>query len=45
MIRADLEATGQRMPAIGGSLAQTMGLERAASAEDNVRYLYRNSRQ
>src|ERR671937_563962 len=45
MIRADLEATGQTLPAIGGSLAQTMGLERAASAEDNVRYLYRNSRQ
>jgi HD-GYP domain-containing protein (c-di-GMP phosphodiesterase class II) len=45
MIRADLEATGQRLPAIGGSLAQTTGYERTASAEDNVRYLYRNSRQ
>jgi hypothetical protein len=41
MIRADLEATGQILPAIGGSLAQTTGPERAASAEDNVRYLYR----
>jgi HD-GYP domain-containing protein (c-di-GMP phosphodiesterase class II) len=45
MIRADLEATGQTLPAIGGSLAQTTGYERAASAEDNVRYLYRNSSQ
>jgi hypothetical protein len=33
------------LPAIGGSLAQTTGYERTASAEDNVRYLYRNSRQ
>ena len=43
MIRADLEAAGQTWPAIGGSLAQTAGLERAAGAEDNVRYLYRTS--
>jgi HD-GYP domain-containing protein (c-di-GMP phosphodiesterase class II) len=45
VIRTDLEAAGQTLPAIGGSLAQTAGLERAAGAEDNVRYLYRNSRQ
>src|ERR671937_694324 len=41
MIRADLEAAGQTLPAIGGSLAQTAGPGRTAGAEDNVRYLYR----
>ena len=42
MIRADLEAAGQTLPATGGSLAETAGPARAAvGAEDNVRYLYR----
>jgi HD-GYP domain-containing protein (c-di-GMP phosphodiesterase class II) len=45
MIRADLEAAGQTLPATGGSLAQMAGLARAAGAEDNVRYLYPTSRQ
>jgi HD-GYP domain-containing protein (c-di-GMP phosphodiesterase class II) len=43
MIRADLEAAGQTFPTTGGSLAEKANPERAAaaSAEDNVRYLYR----